>query len=292
MKARHLSLGLVGLVPSLASLACGADTEAPKPAGKELAPGIYQVGAIAHPRVAESSGVVASRRHPGVCWTHTDGGGPKKQVLYALSRAGTALGEFRVVGARIEDWEDLAIDGEGRIYIGDVGNNDARREQLAVYEIDEPDPKSSRMLASVNRGWQLRFPKKPFDCEALFVWQGHGYLISKVFNDKNADLYRFPLTEQRAPQVLEKVARLPIESPVTGVDITADGRRLGVVCRSGAYLFDIGGKPDEVGTAPFQRARFKHEHIEGCCLVPDGLLTTAESREIILFTEAAFTERK
>jgi hypothetical protein len=117
-------------------------------------------------------------------------------------------------------------------------------------------------------------------------------LISKVFNDKNADLYRFPLGDKREPQVLEKVARLPIESPVTGADISADGKRLGVVCKSGAYLFDIGGKPDEVGTAPFRRARFKHENIEACCLLPEGLLTTAESREIILFTEAAFTERK
>lgn len=293
MRTSQQQIGLLGLALGFACSAVAAEGEpAAKPKGKELAPGIYEVGTIAHPRVTESSGVVASRRHPGVFWTHTDGGGPKKQVLYALSREGKALGEFRVVGVRIDDWEDLAIDDAGHIYIGDIGNNDAKRDQLAVYEIDEPDPKSSRTLASVNRGWQLRFPKKPFDCEALFVWQGHGYLISKVFNDKKADLYKFPLDDKKGPHKLERVARLPIESPVTGADISADGKRLGVVCKSGAYLFDIGGKPDEAGTAPFQRARFKLEQIEACCFVPEGLLTTAESREIILFTEAAFTERK
>ena len=38
---------------------------------------------------------------------------------------------------------------------------------------------------------------------------------------------------------------------------------------------------------PFQ-AKFKHEHIEGCTFVPEGLLVTAESREIYLFTDEAF----
>jgi hypothetical protein len=34
--------------------------------------------------------------------------------------------------------------------------------------------------------------------------------------------------------------------------------------------------------------KFKHEHIEGCCFVPEGLLATAETREIFLFTDPAF----
>ena len=33
---------------------------------------------------------------------------------------------------------------------------------------------------------------------------------------------------------------------------------------------------------------FRHEHIEGCCFVPEGLLATAESGEIFLFTNEAF----
>lgn len=261
-------------------------------AGKELAPGIVQVGTITHPRLTESSGLAASRRHPGVFWTHSDGGGPKRQVLYAINREGKSLAEFRVVGAKIEDWEDIALDDTGHLYLGDIGNNDAKRTQIAVYEVDEPDPTSARTLASVSRSWQLRFPKKPLDCEALFVWKGHAYLISKVFDDKKADLYRFALESRMGPVVLERVARLPVESPVTGADISGDGRRLGVVCKSGAFLFDLPGDPPTVGQAPYGRARFREFQIEACCFVPDGLLTTAESREIILFTDAAFAERK
>jgi hypothetical protein len=40
--------------------------------------------------------------------------------------------------------------------------------------------------------------------------------------------------------------------------------------------------------AKFHHTKFKDEHIEGCCFVPDGLLATSESRDIFLFTNAAF----
>ena len=277
-----------GLLACAAAGPAAEPEKAAPPKGKEIAPGIFEIGNIESPRVTESSGIVASRRHPGVYWTHTDGGGPKKQFLCAITREGKSLAEFRLVGAVIEDWEDIAIDDAGHVYVGDIGNNGAKRDRLAVYEVDEPDPKSSRSLASINRGWQLRFPKKPFDCEALFVWNGQGYVISKVFNDKKADLYRFPLTDAKTPLVLERIARLPIESPVTGADISADGKRLGIVAKSGAFIFDIEGRPADAAHAPYRRAKFRHEHIEACCFVPEGLLATAETREIFLFTEAAF----
>lgn len=288
MKASSLNVASGVLALGLGFVAAAA---APPP-GKEVAPGIVQVGFLTNPRITESSGLVASREHPGVFWTHTDGGGPKKQILFGVNREGKSSIEFRVVGAAIQDWEDLAIDDSGHLYVGDVGNNDAKRDQLAVYEVDEPDPKSSRTLVTVNRGWQLRFPKKPFDCEALFVWKGHGFVISKVFNDKKAEIYQFALDERKEPQTLAKIARLPIESPVTGAEISPDGKRLGVVCKSGAYIFEINGDVAAAAHAPFRRAKFKQGQIEACCFVPEGLLTTAESREVFLFTEAAFAEDK
>jgi hypothetical protein len=88
--------------------------------------------------------------------------------------------------------------------------------------------------------------------------------------------------------LLDKAARLPIESPVTGADISSDGMRLGIVCHAGAYIFEINGKVGKADEAPYRHAKFKSDYIEGCCFVPEGLLATAESREILLFTDAAF----
>ena len=285
-----MKLVWLSLLPWLAASACGAD--APKPAndrpGKLVAPGVLLIGHIANRSVTESSGLAASRKYSGVFWTHNDGGGPRKQALYAMTREGRSLAEFRVVGAVLTDWEDIATDDQGRLFLGDIGNNEARRKQIAVYQMDEPDPKSRGGLARVTRGWQLRYPGEPFDCESLFVFQTNGYVVSKVFNDQHAEVYRFPLTEQPGPLTLERVARLKIDSPVTGADISADGRLLALVAKSGAFVYRTEGSLNGIGRVKAFHTKFRHEHIEGCCLVPEGLLATAESREIFLFTEEGF----
>ncbi len=289
MKSEHPIPTTLTLLLTLWAPAFVTETALAAPPVNErvVAPGVEQVGQITYSRITESSGIVASRKHPGVFWTHNDGGGIRKQTLYALTRDGRLLAEYLVSGAQIEDWEDIAIDDHGHLFLGDIGNNNARRQQLAVYEIDEPDPMSGGIVR-VTRGWQLRFPFAAFDCEALFVWQTNGYVVSKVFDDERARIYRFPLANQSEPLTLEHVARLRVESPVTGADISPDGRLLGLVAKAGAYVFRIAGDPLRAGAQKPYRTKFKHEHIEACCFVPEGLLATAESREIFLFTDKAF----
>jgi hypothetical protein len=285
------------MLPALAvCLVATAGDAAPVPTttssvSRQAAPGVLLVGLIAHPNLTESSGLVASRQHPGVLWTHNDGGGPKRQVLHAITREGRVLAEFHVTGAALLDWEDIAIDDHGHLFIGDLGNNESRRDRLAVHEVDEPDPKAAGFVR-VKRAWQLRYPGRPFDCESLFVWQSHGYIVSKVLNDARAEIYRFPLADAKEPLTLEFVARLKIDSPVTGADVSADGRWLGLVAKNGAYVYRIDGDMARAAELKPHHTRFKHEHVEGCAFVPEGLLATAESREIYLFNDAPFQPGK
>ena len=203
-------------------IASACDAQSPKPAAKprELAPGVLQVGRLTNTRLTESSGVVASRQYPGVFWTHTDGGGGKKQLLFAMNREGRTSGEFYVVGASISDWEDIAIDDQHHLFVGDIGNNNAAKTQLAVHQIDEPDPKSRTPSVKITRTWQLRFPGTPFDCESLFIWQTNGYVISKVFDGQRAEIYRFPLVEQKQPFTLEKPTVVEVHYMTMGVIAT------------------------------------------------------------------------
>jgi len=254
--------------------------------GQEIAPGVRLLAYIRDPRIKESSGVVASRRHADVYWTHNDGGGPKKQVLYAIDREGNTRASFPVIGVTLHDWEDLAIDSAGHLYIGDIGNNNAKRKSLAVYEIDEPNPQAGTGSIAPKRAWKLKFPGVPFDCESLFVWKDQGYVVSKVFDKARAQIFRFPFKETNRPLTL--VATTKIESPVTGGDISANGTLLGLVAKNGAYVFRIGGDVTRVSKANPHYTKLKNEHIEGCCFVPEGLLVTSERRMIFLFTDPAF----
>jgi hypothetical protein len=269
-------------------VACRAETGNGAPEGKNVAPGVQRLGRIENTRVTESSGVVVSRTHPNIFWTHNDGGG-KRQVLYAMSRTGRSLAEFRITGALLNDWEDIATDDKGNLYLADTGNNEARRQNIAVHEVPEPDLKESKNgIARVTRAWNLHYPNRPFDAESLFILGDSGYIISKVTGNERADIYRFSLTNDSTAQTLSSVAEVNVDSPVTGADVSADGNLLALVAKNGAYVFRIKGDVSRASKGkPFQ-VKFKHDQIEGCTFVPEGLLATAESRDIYLFTDEAF----
>ena len=169
--ARSQTRSLLLLSALLAASSTGCNVAEPQ-ASQEVAPGVRLLARMNDVHIRESSGVVASRRHTDVLWTHNDGGGPKKQVLYAIDREGKTRASFPVVGVTLHDWEDIAIDDAGHLFIGDIGNNDAKRDELAVYQIDEPDPTTGNgSTVSPKRGWKLKFPNAPFDCESLFIWK-------------------------------------------------------------------------------------------------------------------------
>jgi len=254
----------------------------------EVAPGVLQVGRLSDPRITESSGVVASRKYTNMFWTHNDGGGPGKQLLFAIHRAGDTVATFSVQGANFTDWEDIANDDSGHLYIADIGNNKSNRQEIGVYQIDEPDPKAGRMPVMIKRQWRLHYPDKPFDAEGLFIWNNRGYIVSKVVNDARAQIFGFPLVDSKEPFKLELVATTKIESPVTGADISPDGRLLALVAKNGPYVFHIEGDVTRATKGKSPTTKFKHESVEGCCFVPDGLLATSESRKVFLFTDPAF----
>src|SRR5690348_17331988 len=75
---------------------------------------IEQVGRLGAKDIEESSGLVASRRHADVLYTHNDSGGAP--VIFAIRPDGSLLKQFRVPGKHT-DWEDIATDDAGRLYV-------------------------------------------------------------------------------------------------------------------------------------------------------------------------------
>ncbi len=100
------------------------------------------LGSVEHAGIDEASGLVDSRKNPGVLWVHNDSGdGPQ---LYALTHTGEHLGVWELEGGSARDWEDLAVGmdpdtGEQMLYIGDVGDNSGTRDTIVVYRVPEPD---------------------------------------------------------------------------------------------------------------------------------------------------------
>jgi hypothetical protein len=258
----------------------------------------FRVGRLQAEPISESSGLVASRKHPGVFWTHNDSGNPAS--LFAVTGKG-ALIRAITVDAKNVDWEDLAIDDDGRLYLADVGNNNRARTEVQIYRVDEPaDPRAPAKGAArpaslrVTRTWRLTYPDdKPFDCESLFVWQGKGYVFPKRLSTAPAELYSFELDSPARVQRLTKVADVPpVRAPVTAADVSADGKQLAVLTLFGPYIFDINGDVASIDKAKVRHSRYVDPHLEAACFVPEGLLVTNEDRDVFLFRYEHFTEVK
>jgi hypothetical protein len=259
---------MTALLAGVATVACAkVPSTTPRAPDERLArPGVTSVGTISAPEINESSGLVASRRHAGIFWTHNDSG--DRPRIFAIDRNGAKLAEYAVEGATAVDWEDIAIDDDGRLYLGDVGNNGNDRRDLAVYVIPEPDPARSGPVR-VERALRFRyadqtaFPEAArleFDCEAMLHWNGGLYLFSKHRGNTRTKLYR--LDTGRAAAGGSEVALAPLAtielggpSPFgvpTAADISADGRYVALLTYLAVFIYERHGD-DLVPDGPVAR---------------------------------------
>jgi len=203
------------------------------------------VGKLENPALRESSGIVASRRNPGLYWTHNDSGNPAE--IFLIDRTGKDYGTWRVPAATNIDWEDIAV-GPGPdksrtyLYLGDIGDNAQRRRDIAVYRIPEPAAESRGGATEPAAVFRYRYPDHAHDAEALLVHPETGaiYVVVKA-KGQDVDTVVFKAPAQRsgaAPVTLERIAKLDLPPEfdltaltgrITGGDISPDGTRM-VLC--------------------------------------------------------------
>ena len=284
--ARVFNLATLRLALIL-TVGCGAWVSPRVLAQEEVAPGVLLLGRLQNTNVNESSGVILSRRGAKAFWTHNDG----DNNLFSFALNGRSLGKWSVSAPEFIDWEDIAW-SPGRIYIADVGNNLLTNFVARVYAVPEPGPTYSGSLP-VKNVWKLTYPNnEPFDSESLLIFRKNGYIIAKNLEGGEARIYRFPLGRKKQVELIP-MCEIDVDAPVGGADLTRDGNRLAVITRIGAYLFPLpGGIPETGQVEPTLFVPYEFERMEGCAFTRDGLLVTAETGEILLFTDEGFRVHK
>ena len=174
--------------------------------------------------VREESGVVASRTYPGIFWMVSDSGNPAR--INAVDWSGATKRVFEVSGAINRDWEDIAIDGSGHLWIGDIGDNDRVYSSYVVYKINEPNPYGSATSTSTDAAYRFVYHNGARDAEALFIWQGTPYIVQKR---SDTEVYAFPTLDASRTVTLKYVGKFADCQTITGADISADGRRLSLI---------------------------------------------------------------
>lgn len=176
--------------------------------------------------LSEASGIAVSRRVPGRLWVHNDSGEP---VVFALDSRGVVAGRLRVADARVEDWEAMAVaacPAGSCLYVGDIGDNRARRKQIAVYRLPEPEDPNGVANAEV---FYASYPDGAHDAEAMLIGSdGRLHVVTKGETGPIA-LYRYP-SDLKAGQMhrLERVGaplstKADAASRITDAAMSPDG---------------------------------------------------------------------
>lgn len=200
--------------------------------------------------VDEPSGMVVSPTHQGVYWVHGDSGTPA--ALFSVADDGKVTGRLDVQGAKNVDWEDMTLDDEGHLWIGDIGNNNSTRDDLRLYRVSEPSEVGPEMSAAVEVEIPFVYPDQEprvrnWDAESLVFAKGALYLLTKHREDSRTVLYRFPSLEGTSdPVKLERIAEMDVGGAnrsyggmTTAADVSPDGKHLAILTYHALIVLSI-----------------------------------------------------
>lgn len=150
-------------------------------------------------KLDENSGIVALEDNK--IWVIEDNGNTDE--LFEVDFEGHLIKKFKVTNAKNKDWEDLAKDDKGNVYIADIGNNGNTRKQLVIYKVSDPTKEKGDKIAAKKIYFsypeQKKFPPKSkdfkYDAEALFYKDDNLYLITKNKSRPfkgDAQIYKIP----------------------------------------------------------------------------------------------------
>lgn len=193
--------------------------------------------------VTESSGVAASARHPGLFWTILDSGNPAE--LIAVDSAGRVHRSVRLAGSTNVDWEAVAVGpcpAGTCVYVGDIGDNRARRASVTLYRIPEDS------LDAAAAALDIKYPDGPRDAEAIIITPDGDVLIVSKGMAAPIKAYRVRAAAwgPGGTVTAQDLGPLPIDPRtalgrwVTGASLASDGRRVAIRTYRDIFFFELG----------------------------------------------------
>jgi hypothetical protein len=190
--------------------------------------GPKSMGKLQNKKIDEASGLVFSKNHPDILYTHNDSGGDP--VVYIIDTLGKEIGKIKLSGVENRDWEDIAI-GPGPdpkrsyIYVGEIGDNNGVYKKVRIFRFPEPKSLKEEIVVKPEI-LTLNYPDGPRDAETLMVdpISQDIFILSK--RDSLNILYRAPQSAFGSKEFeLEKIMDLPFTMSVAG-DISSDGSQI------------------------------------------------------------------
>jgi hypothetical protein len=236
--------------------------------------------------LTELSGIVASRKNPGVLYAHNDSG--SNSTVIVLSDTAAPLGQMTLTNVNAVDWEDVAVgpcDAGSCIFVGEIGDNNLAYATRTVYRFAEPSispttPIGTMMVAA--DALTFVYPDGRHNAETLLVEpiSGDIFVITKV-SGVASTVYRLPKPFTPGTQAtMEKVGDLSLPGSaglVTGGDVHPCGTRMLIRTYPMIYEFKLAaGQPftsifASAGSAVSTPTQDEESKGEGVTYAADGI---------------------
>lgn len=194
---------------------------------------------ISDPRITESSGLAASRQHPGIYWTHNDQ--DTGAYLYAVdSSTGKTVARITMTGVGTpRDVEAIAIGPDNQIWVGDIGDNDGVTwPYVWIYKLPEPKVLKDQSVKATQ--YVVKYTDGSRDAESMVVQPktGRVYIIDK--HEDGGHLYEGPATLSPSGTNVFKPVK-PVDLWATDAAFSPDGKQLVVRGYLGGIWYDWNG---------------------------------------------------
>jgi len=244
-------------------------------------------GLIDFPRITEPSGLAVSHRYEDVLWTHNDSNSAPE--LFAIDGDGKLIQSYLVPDTENQDWEDIALDQNGNLYILDNTSREEPEHRNVIYVIREPNPFEEGKIERPRKIY-VRFPDAGYDCETLFVWGDALYLVTKPWDGSLPRVYRHDGLDKDG--TAHFVGTIPVYAMITGGDISHDGQRLVLSSYRALVIFEGVALPDQwVQTDPVVYP-LNAGQVEGVAWKGDMLFLSNEQREIFRISRSKWAKAK
>lgn len=196
-------------------------------------------------------------------WWHNDSGdGPN---IFLTNGSGQLLDKRTLSPAQAKDWEDMTADDDGRIYIGDFGDNRFRRNDMKIYRYHP----QTEQVDSI----QFNYPNEEhYNIEAFFWYQDSLHLFTKSrVHKKPLPTYHFILPATPGSYTAELRDSFHIKKRVvTAAAVHPESgrmvllayfytKRLGFIPYSAANIYCFSGYPE----GRFLQGKMRKKRISG-----------------------------
>jgi hypothetical protein len=198
-------------------------------------------GKIESDSLTESSGL--AWLGDSLFYTHND---DSDSSIYLISAKGNLKSKFTIPYPN-RDWEDIARDGKGKLYMGDFGNNFQRTFFMSILIINELTKELEGFIKIMYQN--ERGENVAFDCEAM-IWNADSlYLFTKDKWERTSWVYAIPA--KAGQYSIKPKQKISLFGMVTSAALRPDAREMALLTYGKVYFFSLSNGLKKISNPDF-----------------------------------------